>query len=328
MSTYVQPFSTSKIYYNSMSKTYLDHSKQLILATKPIFRESGWEPVVSFHCCSDTMRQSTQKMGKILLENGRYSDEKFEEILDIAEMSVWQLEELEAKDAANLARAMRRARVQVRDYCLSTPMAWFVTLTLDPRKVDRYDVAAMTRKLNMWLNHMVTRRGLAYVMIPELHKDGAIHYHALMTDCLEAVDSGTIIPSGQDRPRRPINISQRCRWLQHGGRVVYNLPEWPYGYTTALRLSGNYEHAVNYVCKYITKGHDDLRAGSKVGGRWYYHGGKLGKPVIEYYDSDFENVREMAGEAAHIVDVSDRLSGVEMMILWQQPDGQLRAKRR
>lgn len=46
---------------------------------------------------------------------------------------------------------------------LDTPPVWqranpfthFVTLTLDASRVDRYDMAAITRKLNAWLSNQV-----------------------------------------------------------------------------------------------------------------------------------------------------------------------------
>lgn len=315
---------TSKILYNSMSKTYLDGSKQIIIATSPVFREPGWEEVEQKSSCKLHKKNIGQELEKI---GPGIGNKKIEEVTEIVELSVWQLEQMDERDKQNLERSMRRARVKVRDYCLSTPMAWFCTLTLDPKKVDRYDVDAMTKRLNMWLNHMVTRKGLAYVMVPELHKNGAIHYHALMTDALEVRDSATVIPPRGDRPRRPANFQQREAWLQEGGQIVYNMEDWPYGFTTAIKLytvDGSYEKAVNYVAKYITKGHDAMRSSGKVGGRWYYHGGKLGKPVREFFDSDFDAAIALAGDAAHVVDVSDRLSGVRMAILWQRPDGTLR----
>lgn len=309
-------FCSSKIWYNSMAKSYLDGSKQMILATKPVFRAPGWEraELVTQNSCAHP--DSSQNMASAELAAGK--------IIEAVEMSVWELEREEERQADNLARTLRRARVKVRDYALSTPMTWFVTLTLDKTKVDRYDVDAMTLRLKVWLDNLVRRNGLAYVMVPELHGDGAIHYHALMTDSLEYVDSGTIIPRGEDRPRRPRSDQQRSAWLRHGGRIVYNLPEWPYGYTTALRIEGYYERAVTYVSKYISKGHDLERAPRKVGGRWYYHGGNLGLPEVTYCDADYEAICALAGSAAHRVDVSARLPGVEMVVIWQRPDGVLK----
>lgn len=161
-------------------------------------------------------------------------------------------------------RAKRRAKSAVRDLALSNRFGWFVTLTLDQSRIDRYDYTQVVQKLNRWMDNRVRRNGLRYVMVAERHKDGAIHFHALMSwDTLHVVDSGH-----KDKQ----------------GRVVYNLPAWDYGFTTAVRLDGEYRRVVAYLCKYITKSTDD----GKVGGRWYYRGGRLAEPVIEVGDLDME----------------------------------------
>lgn len=170
---------------------------------------------------------------------------------------------------ADPGRSMRRARAQVRDLALANPFRWFVTLTLDPARVDRHDMAAITRKLNAWLDNQVRRHGLAYVLVPERHKDGAIHFHGFFNDAVAAVDSGHT-----DRQGHPI----------------FNLPGWSLGFTTALELYGDYHAAVGYVCKYIGK------QGEKPGGRWYYSGGNLRRPEVSFSDVGVRDIQALAGE--------------------------------
>ena len=107
----------------------------------------------------------------------------------------------------------------------------------------------------------------------EWHKDGAIHFRGLMNDVMPKKDSGTIIPPGGGRPKKPRSKKQRGEWLDAGGQIVYNLPDWSLGFSTAVTVKGDYHQAVNYVCKYITKQRDNPRG--KVGGRWYYHSNNL-----------------------------------------------------
>lgn len=306
LNTVSRNFCSEKIRYNTLVKTYRDGSQQIIFATKQVFRAPGFEEIVTTSVVSDEISEET--------------------VLEAVEKSVWQLEREADEEAArhkeSVRRAMRRARVKVRDYCLSTDMRYFCTFTLDRQKINRYDIQEITRKLNQWLNHQVQRKGLAYVMVPELHEDGAVHFHGLITGSLEAVDSGTVIPRNQDRPRKPHSEGQRRAWLRDGGRVVYNLPGWPYGFTTALELSGNYEQAVNYVCKYISKGlRDDNLIPCKVGGRWYYSGGPLGEPGREFTDRDPDTQIEAYGAAAHRVDLADAMPGVDVYVVWITPEG-------
>jgi hypothetical protein len=192
---------------------------------------------------------------------------------------------------------MRRARTAVRDIAMSNDFRYFVTLTLDETRVNRYDMGDITRKLNAWLSNQVQRRGLRYVIVPELHRDGAIHFHGLFNDALECRDSGTCIPPGGGRPRKPRSKSEREKWLAEGGRVVWNLPGWTLGFTTALELVGDYSAAVGYVCKYIGK------QGDKPGGRWYYSGGELRGPAITYAPLEWRDVAAMPG--AYVVEVPE-----------------------
>lgn len=301
-----QNFRSRKIKYNTLVKTYRDGSQQIIFATKQIFRAPGWE----------SAGVSRVKLG----------EEVEDMALETVEKSIWQLEREEEEEQRrhedSVKRAMRRARVQVRDYCLCTDMKYFCTFTLDQEKINRYDIKAITKKLNKWLSNQVERKGLAYVMVPELHKDGAVHFHGLITDSLEIEDSGTVIPRNEKRPRKPRNERQRAGWLRDGGRIVYNLPDWPYGFTTALQLEGNYEQAVNYVCKYISKGLRDVdMIPCKVGGRWYYSGGKLGVPGREYTDRDPDTQLNGFGKAAHKVDLDGNMSDVEVYVVWITPEG-------
>ena len=187
-----------------------------------------------------------------------------------------------AKKRASVARSMRRARVRVRDLGMCNDFKFFVTLTLDQSKIDRYDPKEIIRHLNHWLDNNVRRFGLIYVLVPEHHKDGAIHFHGFFNDALEAVDSGH-----KDRK----------------GHTIYNLPGWGWGFSTGIKLYGEKAAAVAYVCKYISKEYSkeqEFDGGrstprQKIGGRWYYSGGDLKRPEIEWTDADFQAALDAEG---------------------------------
>lgn len=164
-------------------------------------------------------------------------------------------------------RSMRRARANVRRLALANDFEWFVTLTLDQTKVDRYDPEAIMKIANRWLDNMVRRHGLRYILVPERHKDGAFHFHGFF-----AADSLRAEPSGH---------------FDKGGHEVYNLPQWPLGFTTAIRLYGEYETAVAYVGKYIGK-----QEGERPMGRWYYSGGALKKPNKTYANLEYRELQQ------------------------------------
>lgn len=186
------------------------------------------------------------------------------------------------------ARSMRRARANLRRLALANDFRYFVTLTLDKERIDRFDGAAITRALSQWCDNMVRRHGLRYVLVPERHKDGAFHFHGFFAgEGLEVVDSGTISMAGWKHPRRPSSEAERAQWLAEGGHIVYNLPQWTLGFTTALELYGEYGSAVGYVCKYIGK-----QDAERPLGRWYYSGGALAKPEKIYAAMDYRGLAE------------------------------------
>lgn len=253
-----------ELQHNAQLKVYPDGSASLLACDRKIFRESGWE------------------------ERGRDAS-GVSHLLDTYEAEVEPAAAGEP-DPDNVARARRRARAALVDLARSTPFRWFVTLTLDGEKIARYDEREVIRKLNTWLDNQVRRRGLAYVLVPEHHKDGAVHFHGLITDGLTMTDSGTVKLAEGGKPRRPRSKAQRAAWLAEGGHTVYNIKEWGWGFSSALELYGDRRAAIGYVCKYIGK--EDR----KIGGRWYYSGGALGRPRVYQVDVDFDKAQDAAGE--------------------------------
>lgn len=255
---------------NCYLRQYPDGSAVLLCAERKIFREAGWEE-----------RRSKAKAAP--------GPDPVGAALAAAEAAAEAGEGSGAATAASdTSRARRRARAMVRDYALCSDLKWFVTFTLDKTRIDRYDVAEITKRLNVWLDNRVRRNGLRYILVPELHKDGAVHFHGLINDgALELTDSGTIVRGG-GKPRRPRSGAERQRWLDAGGHVVYNVGDWGYGFSTAIALYGDPRRAVGYVTKYISK------SAGKVGGRWYYSGGSLKLPKRSVMTADFDVIRAYA----------------------------------
>ena len=188
----------------------------------------------------------------------------------------------------DIERAQRRARAKIRDYALCNPFSHFVTLTLSPDKIDRYDLKGIVKKLQNWLDNHVRRNGLKYILIPEQHKDGAFHFHGFFNDVLPLTDSGTLTQPG-GKPKRPRTEAERQKMCKNGSQPVYNIDAWRLGFSTAIPLYGDYHAAVGYVCKYIGKG------SVKLGGRWYFSGGGLKLPEVEFLDFDVRNIEAAGG---------------------------------
>lgn len=244
----------------------------ILCSSKPIFKEDGWEEArwVSPRKLPPTAASEAEAEEATEAEDGQLSFP-----LE-SEASLTEPEAEHGPKGEDIARSMRRARSRVRRLALSNDFRWFVTLTLSPDKVDRYDAAQVVRKLSNWCSNQVKRRGLQYILVPERHKDGALHFHGFFNDALEAVASG-------HRDKQ--------------GHMIYNLPGWTLGFTAAIEVYGDYAGAVAYVCKYIGK------QGDKPAGRWYYSGGDLREPTAIYGEISPADLRAEYGDRVFCFEV-------------------------
>ena len=139
-----------------------------------------------------------------------------------------------------------------------------MTLTISPDTADRTDYKAIIHKMNNWLDNNVRRRGLCYALVPEYHADGvSIHFHGFFNEVLELVDS-----------------TKRTK----DGKIIYNIPSFKLGFSTAIEITGEYIAACRYILKYVGK------SGVKVGSRFYLSGGALGRPRYEYFNANLDEL--------------------------------------
>ena len=143
----------------------------------------------------------------------------------------------ELKDFVPSYSSILRTKTTIRDIVLCNDFELFATFTFDPSKVDRYNYHACSYKMRAWLHHqkdLATLRGkdFKYLIIPERHKDGAIHFHALLSGY-----SSTLKDSG-------LKTSSL--------RPIYNITSFRSGFTTAVPIDSK-ESVSSYVTKYITK---------------------------------------------------------------------------
>lgn len=211
--------------------------------------------------------------------------------------------------AVDALRAVRRARARVREIALANGFDLFATLTTDRERVDRYDDKEVLRRFTKWAENQVQRYGMKYVVVPERHKDGAIHFHGLLrySDGKGLSESGTYLVEGSDKPRRPSGPSEAADWEKNGARMVYNLWRWRLGFSTAIYLDSHYQRTINYVLKYIGKELDN----GKIGGRYYYSGGRLDGPKVSLCSLSCEDVQMLPGAYNFTID------GIGKYTLWR-----------
>ncbi len=175
-------------------------------------------------------------------------------IIETKEVIEREIEELTINQLENKAKkskesSMNRTIQSIYGIARANTWDYFLTLTFDPHKIDSTDYDLVTKKATIWLNNLKKRKAfdMQYILVPELHKDGKKwHVHGLLAQC----DELTFVDS-----KRVDNL----------GKIVYNLENWKYGFSTVTRIVHSVK-ASSYIVKYINK---DLCAMSK-GKRRYW----------------------------------------------------------
>lgn len=207
-----------------------------------------------------------------------------------------------AKDPErSLAESKRRATAKVRDIALCNEFSHMFTWTIDPNMVDRFNPQEVYKKVRIFLSNMVQRCNFQYIAIPEYHKKPdeqgrrGIHLHGLCTLGSVEIQRATS-PKGQ-----PITDKQ--------GRPVYNMNGWKWGFSTCVLLDGNYERAVSYVSKYISKGTE------KIFGKWYLasRGLKKGPDIITLAPVPYLEFKDEAKMKVHIQNETEIYPSVYMI---------------
>lgn len=181
-----------------------------------------------------------------------------------------------------LDAAVSRARKNVLELALCNPWDWFGTFTLDKEKYNRYDLEKFHKDFTQWIRDQRKKTGKAirFLLVPELHEDGAWHMHGLMYNL-------------------PDLVSFRDLRAQHGWRIPDELVDgdfscWvdfhkKFGFCSlgALRDPVAVSH---YIAKYVTKSLDDF--GVDVGKHLYYCSRGLDRAIL--HSQLFEPSAELA----------------------------------
>ncbi len=237
-----------KVLYNTKVKRYRDGSYTLTYCNRRIFVNQGEK---------EEFRKSLD-----LEETDKAEDtgnEKVKEILNKFESSQTTTEH-KRKRKEERTDNIKHAVDRIYDIAFQNEWDYFLTITIDPEQFDSKDVKEVYKRLRSWLTHQVSRKGLKYLLIPEQHKNGGIHAHALINDCFKLEHSGRYLYSGK---------AYKADTLQKKGidinllKPVYNVPEWKYGFSTAIPVDGNPARLACYITKYITK---DCK---KIFGKYY-----------------------------------------------------------
>lgn len=179
----------------------------------------------------------------------------------------------ETSDQAQEARTHRQIyaiRRRIKGYAFSNSFRWFVTLTFNPEKINSLHYETVKAALLKWCRRMRDRYGqFDYLMIPKLHKSGAVHFHGLLGDV-----PACFVEAANPKTGAPV--------IRHN-RQVYNLADWEYGFSDCEEIESP-ERAASYIAKYITAAL--LTDKTMYHKKRYFNSQGLAKPAVTYGMSD------------------------------------------
>ena len=189
------------------------------------------------------------------------------------------LKKLSMKNECNLKRCI----TSIYDYARCNKWEWFLTFTFKDANI-RYDYIECRKKISLWLKNNKVRYApdLKYLVIPERHKDGAYHFHGLLSNI-------------GDIKINPATNYHTKELIYNNGNLVYNFSKFSYGWTAATQVKDT-KRVSGYICKYITK---DLLDNVPDKQRYLCSKG-LNKPIVDKFnvsnlEDAFKQVMEIYG---------------------------------
>lgn len=282
-------------YFNAKTKCYPDGTTSTVVFDSPMFRSPDWSLAESLRTVSyyygfkDVI--NNRHLKKILYQSTVISDTLHIDTRIMNDNFILKVKRdlfpVRKKSLNSTPRSdsLKRAKDRIFDYVLCNEFDYFFTGTIDPKQYDSKNPKALFDYIQNWLKNLVKRNNLKYVFVAERHKKGGIHFHGLIKgDNLGLVDSGTKLYKGIKEPKTDFVAIRKGR-NPADGRIVYNLSNWKFGFTTCIKLIGDPMNTAFYITKYITK---DCK---KIFGKFFWHSRGLKKPEIRYENVDYYKVQ-------------------------------------
>ncbi len=155
-----------------------------------------------------------------------------------------------------LSNNIARARTKIFEYAICNDFEYFVTLTVDGSKLDRYDLGEYIKKLGQFIRNYRRKHevNIQYLLIPEKHTDGAWHMHGLIKGI----------------PKEHLNINKHGYkdWEEYAKK---------FGYISIDEVKN--EIAVSkYITKYISKSINEGGGVTEKESKLYYNSRGLKRP--------------------------------------------------
>ena len=209
----------------------------------------------------------------------------------------------------SIQSSVNRTVNQIYSIARANKWDYFITLTIDPKKLDNTDFNLVSEKLNIWTNNLKKRYApdLKYILVPELHKDKTKwHFHGLFADIGQmplAFSGKTCIGKFvYDYVKKPYATK------------IFNLPLWKYGFSTATKINDS-SKASSYITKYITKDISHILQNQHR----YLASQNTDRPIEKVYNVDYDELAKIyskyLSDVSYISDVNVPLANQEVLYM-------------
>lgn len=173
-----------------------------------------------------------------------------------------------------LEKYLKKVKTNIIDLAFNyDKWEFFITLTFNDKEIGDYSHENVIKCLSKWINNQKHQnRDFTYLLVPEFHKSGRLHFHGLVAH----------VPKWEFEEGRSAKTG---RLLKVNGLQIYNLKNYKLGYTTISKIQSQ-EKVSNYISKYATK--DLIKIKNK---KRYWYSRNLQKPKLEYFCID-TNLKE------------------------------------
>lgn len=183
----------------------------------------------------------------------------------------------------NMHRSANASLDRFYGYALMTEWKYFVTLTTDKIKVQRYDDESVKRLIGIFGKALKRwDKNAVYLIAPERHKDGALHFHGFINS-----EKDLLLRLAKDRH----SGKQLYTKL---GEPLFEFDLWRYGIATCAVIAPGVENlrqVANYMIAYVTK-LDDIGYRGK---RFYRSQSLPFKDKAVVYMDDFAQIELLDG---------------------------------
>lgn len=160
---------------------------------------------------------------------------------------------------SKLNNNLSRARSKVMELALCNPWEYWCTFTISPYKYDRYNLKVYKNAFSEFIHTLNRSRKvkIAYLLIPEMHADGAWHMHGFIHGLLDS--------------DLQLNDNGYFTWQKYNNK---------FGFMSLSKIK-DLESTAKYSMKYMTK--DSSKNVTELGAHMYYssHGLKTADRIYK-----------------------------------------------